>query len=279
MKKTPAFLIFTVLIFWVNSLPAQSNIVFTMIVGDTAVLSVSGHNGSVQWQKSPDSLNWIDINGATNNTLTIITDTSYTGKRFFRAKVTDTLCPPYTPVYGSAIRHRIIANAAQVQIGDWFHGGIVFYVDSTGHGLIAPTQDQKTYCQWGCYGTAIGSATQSTTNGAANTAAIVAFHDGLPNYYGNPAQCNPGNNGTVAAKLCDTISINGYNDWFLPAKYQLNLLYQQKNRVEGFAAYCYWSSTEYDESHAWSQGFNNGTQYNSYKGDYDYLCVRCVRSF
>ena len=39
----------------------------------------------------------------------------------------------------------------------------------------------------------------------------------------------------------------------------------------------YWSSTEYDNSFAWRQNFNGGTQYNDYKEDTNN--VRAVRAF
>ena len=63
---------------------------YPVIIGDTAIISVTGSNGTVQWQQSDDSLTWTDIPGATFNPQTIITTTSGTGKRFFRAKITNT---------------------------------------------------------------------------------------------------------------------------------------------------------------------------------------------
>ena len=66
--------------------------------------------------------------------------------------------------------------------------------------------------------------------------------------------------------------------WRLPTKDELNLLYQNKDKIGGFsAAVSYWSSTEYDNSSAWWQNFNNGEQSASYKY-YKYF-VRAVRAF
>ena len=235
---------------------------YTVIVGDNAILNVTGANGTIQWQESTDSLAWTDIAGATTTPYTIITTTSVTGKRFFRAKITDALCPNATPFYSSVIRHKILANATLIVIGDWYQGGIVFYTDGTGHGLIAPQTDQSTGVQWGCYGTSIPGAA-SLTDGAANTIAIVAACT---------TTFTP-----IAASICDTLTLNCYTDWFLPAKDQLNQLYLQKTLVGGFSGHGYWCSSEYNAGFAWKQSFGYGDQYNGSKSNSNY--VRCVRSF
>jgi hypothetical protein len=72
-----------------------------------------------------------------------------------------------------------------------------------------------------------------------------------------------------------------YADWYLPSKYELNLLYLQKSTIGSFSNAKYWSSTEYDKYQAWTQDFTNGTQdalpqYN--KSNYSFM-VRCVRQF
>ena len=68
-----------------------------------------------------------------------------------------------------------------------------------------------------------------------------------------------------------------YGDWYLPSKFELNLLYAQKTVVGGFANYVYWSSTENYSSLAWTQYFNDGSQGYAYK-DFA-LPVRAVRAF
>ena len=144
-------------------------------------------------------------------------------------------------------------------------GGKVFYVyDSGKHGLEAAPVDQDagTGALWGCSGTDIPGATGTAIGtGAQNTAAILA----------GCAETG------AAAKLADAYTLNGYTDWFLPSKDELNLLYCQKGVVGGFASSLYWSSSQLDSSLAWSQNFNDGAQYSSLKASA--ARVRAVRAF
>ena len=259
MKKPIILFLYAALLFRI--LPAQSqSFQYALLVGDTTRFSVSGGNGTVQWQKSPDSIRWADITGATSNPQKIITDTSYSGKRYFRAKIIDSLCP-LTFSYSSTIKYQILTSTLEMKIGYWFRGGVVFYIDGTGHGLIAATQDQSTASLWGCNSTLIGLNAQSKTKGLANTNAIVAGCINRP----------------IAASICDTLTLNGYTDWFLPAKDQLNLLYLQKNIVGGLSTYYYWSSTESASTSSWSQYFIDGSQGNSSKSNG--FLVRAIRAF
>ena len=82
-----------------------------------------------------------------------------------------------------------------------------------------------------------------------------------------------------AKAVCHDFVDNGYSDWFLPNKDQLNMLYLQKSIVGGFADYStgYWSSSEFTVTSAWLQLFVNGFQSHGHKR---YLNrVRAVRFF
>ena len=65
--------------------------------------------------------------------------------------------------------------------------------------------------------------------------------------------------------------------WRLPTKDELNILYENKDEIGGFANYSYWSSTGYGNGDAWGQDFSKGGQYNG--GRRGYLYVRSVRAF
>jgi hypothetical protein len=145
-------------------------------------------------------------------------------------------------------------------IGVAYGGGIIFYLDGTGqHGLISATTDQYVTDGWGCEGITIGTSTAIGT-GQANTTLIV---NGCS---------TPG----IAARICDDLVLNGYSDWFLPSKAELNLMYLQKTVIGGFN-YSYWSSSESGANDAWVQQFYSGGQYITFKNDWGN--VRAIRAF
>ena len=74
----------------------------------------------------------------------------------------------------------------------------------------------------------------------------------------------------------DSVSKLG-NNWRLPNKNELELLYKQKDTIENFSMYAYWSSTEYNDQEAWAQFFNAGDKYPQSKNLQSN--VRAVRSF
>ena len=101
-----------------------------------------------------------------------------------------------------------------------------------------------------------------------NTALIVA------------TQISDNQTGDFAAKVCADYSVTDgvtYGDWYLPSKYELNLLYLQKTAVGGFAGAYYWSSTEASNYYAWLQDFDYGGQGSGDKGSAGY--VRAIRAF
>ena len=149
-------------------------------------------------------------------------------------------------------------------------GGVVFYVhtDAQGNqrGLIVAIVDQSTGIAWSTLPSAeIGATAQSTWNGAANTAAIFAQAGGS------------------AASLCTALGAG----WYLPAKHELSLLWQNLYEVEktfenimgatNLAFASYWSSTENNASAAWSFTFFSGNASSANKGNI--LRVRAVRAF
>ena len=164
-----------------------------------------------------------------------------------------------------------VISASAHYIGESYGGGVVFYVYDNGQrGLIADTADQSTGIQWynGTY-RYTGTTGDGLGAGAINTAMIVA------------TQMADNQIGNFAAKVCAdySVTVGGvtYGDWYLPSKYELNLLFLQKSVVGGFATTTYWSSSEGDNNTAWTQSFNSGAQGYVNKGNPPY--VRAVRAF
>jgi hypothetical protein len=153
-------------------------------------------------------------------------------------------------------------------IGDTYQGGIVFWLDGNGGGLIAAPLDQSN-AEWGCLGTLISGADgMAIGTGAQNTIDIVN------------ANCSPYSSGNlIAADICANYTDGTYSDWFLPSKDELNQMYVNLHQqgLGGFASFNYWSSTEGGSFNAWLQNFFSGSQGNNYKSTYDN--VRAVRAF
>ena len=151
-------------------------------------------------------------------------------------------------------------------LGAQFGGGIIYNLDVTGqHGLIAATADYPNLLLW-TNGpmTSIGTADD---DGATNTTRIIAAL---------------GNTGFYAAKICRDFRGGGFTDWFLPSKYQLDILYFRKSLVGGFSssildAY-YWSSTEFSYNEAWKYDFT-GLMYDYKVSKNSAGRVRPIRAF
>jgi len=166
---------------------------------------------------------------------------------------------------------KLNGNNPMHYIGEHYGGGIVFYVYDNGqHGLIAATADQSNGINWYA-GTITNTMAYADGVGAgkANTAIIIANQG-----YGDGA--------TYATRICNeySVTVGGvtYSGWYLPSKFELNLLYLQNSVVGGFSTYSYWSSTEYDSDYVWRQNFYSGSQFIADKyGSAVY--VRAIRAF
>ena len=154
-------------------------------------------------------------------------------------------------------------------IGDPADGGVIACMNGGLNNLVTPNADNSTGIEWGGSGTLIINAA-STTDGAANTAAIVTAL---------------GSGSAYAAKTCSTYSAAGgfTSGWFLPAGNnvtstgQLNCLFTNSTTIGGFANATYWSSTQSSTINAYYQNFNNSNENISLKTTL--RRVRCVRSF
>ena len=171
---------------------------------------------------------------------------------------------------GTTASPYVVNTTDTLAIGDSYQGGIIFWLDTTGqHGLIAATADQNTGKWYNGTYRYTGTNGDGLYAGKMNTAMIIA------------TQMADNQTGNFAAKVCAdySVTVGGvtYGDWYLPSKYELNLLYLQKTVVGGFANNFYWSSSEYDNNVAWGENFGSG--YQHYVNKVGTYYVRAVRAF
>ncbi|MFD3394456.1 hypothetical protein U0R10_07485 [Aquirufa sp. OSTEICH-129V] len=171
-------------------------------------------------------------------------------------------------------------------VGELYGGGIIFYVyDGGKHGLIASASDQSNDIKWGLdIGKEIRAQANGIGAGIKNTTIIISSEISQRNF--NKSDGYDGEN--FAALICNEFvkseTINSlettYGDWYLPSKYELNLLYLNRNIVGNFASDIYWSSTEYDDEEAWTINFNTRSGSAESKSDKSSKNrVRAIRNF
>ena len=145
-------------------------------------------------------------------------------------------------------------------------GGYIFYdkgsySDGWRYLEAAPNDLSEPY-KYG--GNGITNTSTAVGKGKSNTESIVK-RLGTGTYY--------------AAKACSDYTYNGYDDWFLPSKDELNLMYTNlcNDGLGNFRNSYYWSSSEYSSGSAWKQYFSSGFQDSSYRDNFYY--VRPIRRF
>ena len=171
------------------------------------------------------------------------------------------------------------SGSSGYSIGDFAHGGIVFWVDETGqHGLVCAKSDLPGFTRWfaGSY-TSTMAFGRGPFSGEANTTIIIANQ-------------GSGDGATYAARICNELQITEggktYGDWYLPSKEELHQMYLNSatinaaavaNSGSSFASSIYWSSTEVNGLDAWLQDFGSGGQ--SFFDKFLEVYVRAIRAF
>lgn len=166
------------------------------------------------------------------------------------------------------------ASQSTYAVGDFAQGGVVFWVTPSGkHGRVAHIYNIAGV-SWSNITSAIGNSARSDIHGAGNSIAI-ALQSGHT---------------ISAAQHCLDLAFGGFDDWYLPAKNELNQMFGNKavieatataNGGEAFIAISYWSSTEsaVDASEAWNQNFFGiGDQQADVKSGPSFA-VRAIRAF
>jgi len=167
------------------------------------------------------------------------------------------------------------------EVGEYKFGGVIFWVNAAGdEGLVCAVSDQSLGIRWynGTNVSSTGATALEIGTGQANTTAIV----------------NVQGVGSYAAQICNDLSLNNYDDWFLPSIGELQEIYNNKEIINAaclqnsgtmleetvYWSSAYWSSTESSNDSArilrFSDGYNN-TQ--GFSKTFNNLNVRAVRAW
>ncbi len=151
-------------------------------------------------------------------------------------------------------------------------GGIIFLLRPDGSGMVAADSDQSAIAEWGCFGTDL-----PIPNAVFITEAGALIGDGLSNTEAiDSASCT---NLDDAAKICSSLKVEGFDDWYLPSASELKEMYLKLRGTseDTFENSFYWSSTEISSQTAFAIHFNAGLEYSVTK--YEVARVRAIRSF
>ena len=161
-------------------------------------------------------------------------------------------------------------------------GGIIFYdkgnnVDGWRYLEAAPASTEEKALQW----------LVSGINTRANGVDVGAGKQNTKNIMDASVQAVVN---APAARYCDRLVYGGYDDWYLPSKNELGLMYinLKVDGIGGFSSNFYWSSSQENNNNAWIQNFNYGnntasmgigTQYIYSVTDRSQMSVRAIRQF
>ena len=167
-------------------------------------------------------------------------------------------------------------NGSLLKIGSSLGGG--FFVGEMTVGgerfalIVAPkAEGEKMNIEYKLKDRSVYDGTDSDDDGVANTGKMIDSNH-------------------PAAQFCNGLQVGGFNDWYLPSRDELMMLWRnlgprrkntpepfREDAAEAFETEWYWSSTEYAHNsfRAWMVSFDSGSQYDY---DKDYVCgVRAVR--
>lgn len=242
-----------------HSRTSNINGLVTIEIGTGSV--VTGSFSAINWGNDSYFIKTeTDVDGGTNYT---ITGTS------------QLLSVPY------ALNAKKAENVPNYKIGDFAHGGIVFWVDQTGqHGLVCSKVNQSAGIRWfaGTFGYTRAKA-DGLYAGQSNTTIILSSQVAIGD-----------DNNNYAASLCNELEVveNNvlYGDWYLPSAFELKLMSQNIMKINSTALLnggeslinnFYWSSTEDTNTKAWIVNLANAQESSVLKGSQN--PVRAIRSF
>lgn len=187
---------------------------------------------------------------------------------------------PVPPVVYKSVQKRLNENETPMSIyksgisidslyGKTYKGGLIYYFEiNKGTGLVAHFQDNSGDVDWGGLGNVINANSIEIGSGQLNSNAIMDYYL-IKN---------------TAADFCDTLILNGFDDWFLPSKNEMIMMMSKlknKQNVYFGAVSGYWTSSNYDFEKVWIVNQNNVAIVNFKTETYNYtdIRIRATRKF
>ncbi|MGY6561410.1 MAG: immunoglobulin domain-containing protein [Luteibaculaceae bacterium] len=257
MKNLYALVLLSLILF-----PKLSEAQFKVLQGDYVLLSFKNSDyTSIQWQQSTNGEVWTDVADATTDSLFFQTNSSFTNDIYYRAQLEFSACTGHE-INSETLHLTFIDNEFELQPGDIFRGGKIFFNDANQTKLIASPSDDTTAVRWGCVLVGIFTNVQF---GEINTNNII-----------NTCTQRP-----IAASVCYDSQRGGYTDWYLPAEEEIKRLRFAAPFVGGFTLSYYWTSTAtgtgFQNNRARSISSMSGISYSDHRNET--FGVRCIRPF
>jgi len=160
-----------------------------------------------------------------------------------------------------ALSNESYARDATHFIGEYYGGGIIFYVDEEGkHGLITKTIEQSSW-----------------QHGAFTDDYTVRDGVGTANFNKKRLEAIQSSDAYDARSAANTQE-NRLGKWYLPTRYDMDKLYLNRTVIGGFSDFSKgWKSLEISSLNAWFQSFIVGVSFPNGKDDQEY--IRIVREF
>lgn len=174
----------------------------------------------------------------------------------------------YTMGNGLELNGAMLSVKPRHQIGELYHGGIIFWLDEKGeHGLVAATRDISSGLQWrnGDSGNKITNARSDGIGaGEVNTQVIISQQT-IDHQAGNfaalvAARYRIASDGISPCATPATEEYSCYGGWYLPSLFELSLMRNTlaQQGLGDFSSGTYWSSTEATSGNAWMVDFATG---------------------
>ena len=207
----------------------------------------------------------IELGGGTPVTGTFADVHRETSTYFLKTETDPTGGVNYSAIVSTSLLFkRPYAFEATHFVGESYGDGIVFYVDENGqHGLITATIDKSTRVKR-------HNGTFTVTDAARDEMGIREYNTERINAIKGAGSSN--------AQIFDNPQDDNLSDWYLPTRYDLNLLYTRRAVIGGYSDFAKgWKSTEMSRVNAWFYSFVTGATFTNGKDDAEY--IRVLRKF